>query len=344
VSLDYRQNVGVVVIGRNEGERLERSLRSVVNQADPVVYVDSGSTDGSTEFARSLGVDVIELDTSRPFTMARGRNAGLRRIAELAPNLSLVQFVDGDCEIVDGWLDKAREFLNSHEEFAVVCGRRRERCPNASIYNRLCDIEWDAPLGEALACGGDAMMRSRAVLNAGGYNANMIAGEEAELCLRLRRAGWKLMRLGAEMTLHDAAITRFAQWWRRAVRTGYAYAHGAALHGGRLESHNVRPLFSALLWGAILPGSVIVTVALALAATPWTWTLTASLIAAQAFLALRVYRRTRQQGRTKRDAVLSGASCLLAKPAHLAGIVRYVLGQIRKRQSSLIEYKDTSAS
>ena len=64
-------HLGVVAIGRNEGERLRRCLNSVVGRGHTVVYVDSGSTDGSTELARELGADVVELDLSLPFTMAQ---------------------------------------------------------------------------------------------------------------------------------------------------------------------------------------------------------------------------------------------------------------------------------
>src|SRR5215472_6326791 len=127
-------SIGVVAIGRNEGERLRRCLESVVRQADAVVYVDSGSTDGSVALARSLGVETVELDLSIPFTAARARNAGLRRLLEVDPAVEFVQFVDGDCEIVPGWLERAAEELATRPDVAIVCGRRRERFPQASAY------------------------------------------------------------------------------------------------------------------------------------------------------------------------------------------------------------------
>jgi len=46
--------IGVVVIGRNEGERLKRCLQSVRGRAACVVYVDSGSTDDSLASGRTL--------------------------------------------------------------------------------------------------------------------------------------------------------------------------------------------------------------------------------------------------------------------------------------------------
>ena len=176
--------LGVVVIGRNEGERLRRCLSAVCVRNVTVVYVDSNSTDGSSELARTQGAEVVELDLSQPFTAARARNAGFARLEQIDADVRFVQFVDGDCELVDGWLAQASGVLEERPEVAVVCGRRRERFPEQSIYNRLADLEWNTPVGEAKYCGGDAMMRVAAFRQVGGFNPDLIAGEEPELCVR----------------------------------------------------------------------------------------------------------------------------------------------------------------
>ena len=213
--------IGAVAIARNEGERLKNCLRSLAGRCAAVVYVDSGSTDGSVAFAKSLGVEVVELDMTKPFSMARARNAGFARLRERLPDLVYVQFVDGDCELDPGWIATAAAWLDTHPETTVVCGRRRERFPEKSVYNALCDIEWNTPVGPARSCGGDALMRAEAFAASGGYNETLIAGEEPELCLRLRRAGGKIERIDAPMTLHDAAILTFSAWWKRTLRGGY---------------------------------------------------------------------------------------------------------------------------
>jgi GT2 family glycosyltransferase len=334
-----RADLGVVVIGRNEGERLERCLRSLLGRAGAIVYVDSGSSDGSVAFARSLGIDVVDLDLSEPFTMPRGRNEGFRRLSEVAPDVRYVQFVDGDCEVMPGWLERACGELDARPDVAVVCGRRRERHPEASRYNRMCDIEWDGPLGDVSACGGDAMMRASVFRDAGGFVARMIAGEEAELCLRIRRAGWKVVRLDVPMTLHDAAITRFRQAWRRWVRGGHAYAEGWAIHRGGPERHNARPVASAVLWGAVLPATVVAAVA----ASWWRRELLGlglALLGAYAVLLWRAYRRCRRRIDSRRDAAWYAASCLLAKPAQVVGIATYFANRARRRRTGLIEYKE----
>ena len=161
----------------------------------------SGSIDGSAQWARSQGVEVVELDMSLPFTAARARNAGFKRLWETAPDLPYVQFIDGDCELVESWPEHALLFLDLHADVCAVCGWRRERHPDQSIYNWLCDSEWNGPLGQVRMFGGDVMIRATALEMVGGYRDDLIAGEDPELCVRLRAAGWHLWRLDTNMTL-----------------------------------------------------------------------------------------------------------------------------------------------
>lgn len=249
----HHSEVGIVVIGRNEGERLVRCLESLAGTGAAVIYVDSGSTDDSVNVAARLGAKVLLLDMKTPFTAARARNAGFKYLMDVMPELDYVQFVDGDCEIADSWINKGVEFLDSSPEVAIVSGRCRERYPDRSVYNFLCDMEWDTPVGETKACGGIFMARVKAFQQVDGFREQLIAGEEPELCVRLRARGWKVWRIKAEMVLHDAAITRFGQWWKRNVRGGYAFAEGAWLHGGPPERHWVRESARAWIWGLLLP-------------------------------------------------------------------------------------------
>lgn len=317
----------VVVIGRNEGERLQRCLSSVLGRAGKIVYVDSGSTDGSVAMARSMGVEVVKLDMSQPFTAARARNAGFARVADCA----YVQFVDGDCEIVAGWIELALQQLEENLNWAIVCGRRREQHLDASIYNRLCDIEWDTPVGEAHACGGDAMVRVAAFQQVGGYDPNVIAGEEPEMCVRLRQAGWTIHRLGAEMTLHDAAITHFGQWWKRNVRAGHGYAEGAAMHG-RTAGHWVRETRSNWFWGLILPPLILIL------AWP-TRGISLVLLAGYGVLTCRIRRGVLKRGMSHANANLYARFTTIGKFAQAWGQLKYHLGRLRGRRSALIEYK-----
>lgn len=313
--------IGAVIIGRNEGARLVACLASFPAWVRPLVYVDSGSTDGSVTAAQAAGAEVVALDMSVPFTAARARNAGFARLMELGAS-EFVQFVDGDCVLQPGWLPAARAFLAVHPEAAVVCGRRREMRPEASVWNRLCDAEWDTPVGPAKFCGGDALMRTAAVREVGGYDPRLIAGEEPEMCVRLRAAGWQVWRIGEEMTLHDAAMTRFGQWWKRTRRGGHAFAEGAALHGGLSERHWVAETRRAVLWGAVLP---VLALAGALV-TPWALLLLA-------LYPLQVLRLAPRHG-WERAFFMT-----LAKFPEAQGVLEYWLNRLRQRRSRLIEYK-----
>lgn len=339
--------VGVVVIGRNEGERLQRCLRSLVDQgAGPIVYVDSGSVDDSVAFSQSLGVIVVNLDTTIPFTMARGRNAGFDELSRRYPTLRWVQFVDGDCEVRPDWIARAREALSERPDVAAVCGRRRERYPEASIYNRLADMEWNAPTGEVEECGGDVLFRSPVFLEVGGFNPKMIAGEEPELCVRVRGQGYKILRIDAEMTLHDAAITRFSQWWTRAVRGGHSYAEGMALHGKGFSRHNVRRTLSALTYGLALPGvwcGTLLFAAGGIGFGPARAVVLLLVPAAYLRAAYGAYRQRRRQGDPARFAALYAGFCMLGKVPETVGILTYWSNRLRGRYSGLMEYKSAPA-
>ncbi len=310
-------SVDAVVIGRNEGARLLACLDALKGRVRRLVYVDSGSTDGSVAAVTAAGAVVVALDMAQPFTAARARNAGLAVLAADPPEF--VQMIDGDCQMHSGWIASALAAFAAHPTAAVVCGRRRERFPKASIYNALADSEWDTPVGRTLACGGDALMRYAAVQAVGGYNPALIAGEEPDLCLRLRATGGEIWRIDAEMTLHDAAMTRFGQWWKRSVRAGHAFAEGAALHGFGHWGAEVR---RALIWGAVLPVALL----LAGVVHPAGWLL----VLVYPLQGLRLARR---------GGAVWALFSLIGKFAEARGALGYYLNRLRGRRAGLIEYK-----
>ncbi len=320
--------VGVVVIGRNEGPRLVDCLTSLSHYTADLVYVDSGSTDGSRELARKSGVKLIELDISIPFTAARARHTGYLALISAVPDVEFVQFVDGDCEVQPGWIETGCAFLKYNESVAAVCGRRRERFADASIYNRFCDQEWDTPVGEAQACGGDSLIRCSAYDEAGGFDGRLICGEEPELCVRLRQLGWTIWRLDAEMTLHDAAMSRFSQWWRRSVRTGFGFAEVSRLHQGSRFGIWRKETKRAVLWAGILPIAICA----------------GALIEPMVLLALVIYplqaARIALRDRSSGPGKWSRAVYLvLGKFPELQGVLTYYWRRMLGQTSTLIEYK-----
>ncbi len=320
-------NIAVVLIGRNEGERLIRCLASVPDWVEQIVYVDSGSTDGSVAAATAAGARVVDLDTSAGFTAARARNAGYE-VAKANGTPAFVQFVDGDCEINTDWIATAAAYLTDNPDVAVVCGRRRERFPERTVYNRLCDWEWDTQIGQAKACGGDAMMRCTVFEDVGGFDPTLIAGEEPELCYRIREAGWRVWRLDHEMTLHDADMTKLSQFWKRARRSGHASAEAAVMYGSETEPYPIVSTRRALMWAVFLPALII----LGLLVTPL------ALLLLLAYPA-QILRLAKRDGLTNRESWERAILMTVAKFPEAMGVLEYKWRRWRKRPSQLIEYK-----
>lgn len=240
-----------------------------------------------------------------------------------------IQFVDGDCEMVESWLPMALAFLIDHPNFAAVAGRLRERFPELSIYNQICDLEWNTPVGNTRSVGGIAMYRSSALVDSGGFREELIAGEEPELCVRLRKAGWKIWRHEHDMAWHDAAMTRWSQWWRRTVRSGHAFAEGAFLHGAPPERHFVDETRRALVWGALAPVAITL-LALKLAAALALWLL----------YPLQVARLAMRFRKVATPAPWTYALFLvLGRFPEAQGVVKFWWGRLRGQGSKIIEYK-----
>lgn len=324
----------IVIIGRNEGDRLKCCLASLPQNVDRI-YVDSGSTDGSQSHARSLGVTVIDLDREKGFTAARARNAGLSVIRQGAHVPEFVQMVDGDCELDAYWLGTAAAALEAEPGLAAVFGRRRERFPEHSLYNRQCDEEWNVPLGYVASCGGDAMFRLGALSAVGDYRPDLIAGEEPDLCLRLAQQGWSIKRIDAEMTIHDVALIHFSQWWRRSRRAGYAYTEHVWRNGIRSLPNWRRQVASILLWGGVIPivAGIFLLVGLAI---PLLLLVGLGLLLIYPVQLCRIAWRNRTGGTL---AFGYAALIVVGKFAEAGGAVRFLIWYLRRSAPQIIEYK-----
>ncbi|MGG7566227.1 glycosyltransferase family 2 protein [Rhodovulum sp. DZ06] len=336
--------IGLVAIGRNEGARLRACLTRARALADagaigPMVYVDSGSTDDSVATAEELGVQVVHLDTSDGFTAGKARNAGAAALAALPSPPALIQFVDGDAVLDEGWLPKARAALEEDPTLAATAGRRREMHPGASIFNRMCDMEWNTPVGLADAIGGDALYRADAFHAVSGFDPGFICGEEPELNRRLRAAGWRIRRLDAEMTLHDAAMTAWSQHFKRTERAGWAFAEGADRFGAAPDRYNAREAKRIWFWGLAVPAGILGCALLGLVWPPF-WIAALLGLLAYPAMALKVARwRRGAHGDPWPHALLYGALVMLGKPWEALGALRYHRGKARGERARIIEYK-----
>jgi GT2 family glycosyltransferase len=324
----FPDRCGVVVIGRNEGKRLIACLTSVRSKTSDIVYVDSGSVDGSASEAERLGALVITLDPAQPFTAARARNEGFAALKKLNRDIRFVQFIDGDCILAPDWLESALAFIRHRNDVAIVCGRRKERYPLASVYNKLADLEWNTAIGEAVACGGDALVRVVAFESVGGFRQQLIAGEEPEMCIRLREIGWKIWRLDAEMTQHDIAMSRFGQWWYRRVRSGYGMAEVYWLHRHAHARIWGRETASAVIWGGVVP------LVIALGAL-----IHATLLAATLVYPLQIARIASRRGPCSLESWTFALFVMLGKFPEFQGFLKFCWQCWHGRKIGLIEYK-----
>lgn len=319
--------VAIVAIGRNEGQRLVDCLASLEGRVARIVYVDSGSLDNSVQNARDAGAEVVELSSDRPFTAARGRAAGFEQL-QSGDMPDYVQFIDGDCVVNPDWIPAAVEAMEQDLDLGIVTGWRREKFPDASVYNDLCHDEWDRPAGEILTCGGDMMVRPAAYLEAGGFDDTVIAAEDDEFCVRVRAKGWVMKRIPVEMTYHDAAMTRFGQWWQRAIRSGHGFAQVGYMHPPYFATEQKR----VLIYGGLVP-----LAALGLAfLSPMALILIVAIYGMNYMRTVKgLVRKGMEGSRARRHSVL----LTLSKLPNILGMGVFHWRRLKGRSMQIIEYK-----
>lgn len=324
--------VSVVVIGRNEGGRLVRCLDSITAMncrgfEFETIYVDSDSTDDSPRRAAARGARVIEVQPERP-SAALGRNAGWR-----AARGEFILFLDGDTILQPDFVSKALPAMRD-PKVAVVWGHRREMEPDQSLYVRVLDLDWVYPPGPSEFCGGDALMRRAVLAEVGGFDDSLIAGEEPELCRRIRSKGHMILHIDAPMTLHDLAITEFPAYWKRAFRAGHAYAE---VSGRYRDSED--PLWLADARRNLVRGSLLLLSPLLLVASIWLPWLPFLLLGGAALLLLRSAHRCTWKSPESGTRLLYALHSQFQHIPILFGQLSWHLDQLRGERQHLIEYK-----
>jgi glycosyltransferase involved in cell wall biosynthesis len=326
--------LSVVVIGRNEGQRLARCLESIARvetvAVREVIYVDSASTDGSAELASRYGALSIKVHSERP-TAALGRNAGWQRAES-----DLILFLDGDTILHPYFPRVACDALSGDESIAAVWGHRREIHPERTFFNRVLDLDWVYSPGITEFCGGDVLVRRAALEETGGFDEALIAGEEPELCRRIRARGFKILHIDEPMTGHDLAITHWKQYWKRAIRAGYAYAEVSERFRNSNDSfwspeRNANVLRGSW-WAISFAAAVIASVRLGLIPV-------ACWLALLLLFSLRSAWRARWKSDDLVTLLLYGVHSQLQQVAILFGQLRFAFDKSRNSSSRLIEYK-----
>ena len=329
------QLISVVVIGRNEGPRLERCLASVAAMArdrfeTEVIYVDSGSTDDSLSIAARFGASTVVLQAERP-TAAMGRNAGWR-----VARGSIVLFLDGDTVLDRRFVvDSLAGFDDG--DIAVIWGHRRELHPDHSIFNRVLDLDWVYAPGDTAFCGGDALFRHDVLEATGGFDETLIAGEEPELCRRILGLGFRILHVDRAMTGHDLAIERFSQYWKRATRAGHAFAEVSDRFRNTpnpfwLADARRNRNRALVLLGIALAGTV--ASALLLSARPLVIVAGCLLL-----LTLRTAYKARWKSCDAVALVLYGAHSHLQQIPIFVGQLQFRFNKGRGKKTGLVEYK-----
>ncbi len=330
-----QSQLSVVIIGRNEGERLEHCIRSVQAMNDPpegmeLIYVDSASTDGSPARAKALGAQVLVVHPERP-AAAIGRNAGWR--AATAP---LILFLDGDT-IVDPDFVKAALSSFTDPKVAIVWGHLRERYPHASVYQQALDLDWVFPIGVSTFCGGIALMRRHVLEEVGGFNSQLIAGEDQEICHRIRVQGHLILHIDQQMALHDLAITRWSQYWLRAIRTGYAFAEVPTLLHDNPSQFWQRKSYKNVLHASMLVGLFLVGFIMTLLLiSPWPLLLSVVLFL---LLSVRSAVKARWKSNHLFTLLLYGLHSQFQHIPIAIGQLSYYYHRWRRQRRRLIEYK-----
>ncbi len=327
--------ISIVVIGRNEGQRLALCLESVKRMRSvfvkELIYVDSASTDDSPELALRYGATVIVVRPERP-TAAIGRNAGWRRATS-----DLILFLDGDTVLHPQFAREACDALEEEPSIAAVWGHRREIYPETSIYNRILDLDWIYPPGLTEFCGGDVMMRREVLIETGGFDERLIAGEEPELCRRIRSRGYGILHIDCPMTGHDLQIVRWSQYWKRATRAGHAYAEVSERFRNSKDpfwtSDRRRNMIRGSWW--VMSLAVALSVSIFLGVLPiLLW------FALLLLLSVRSAWKARWKRSTPGVLMLYGFHSHLQQVPILVGQLQYELSKSRKRALKLIEYKE----
>jgi glycosyltransferase involved in cell wall biosynthesis len=330
--------ISIVVIGRNEGVRLAKCLDSIGRirnvAVKEIIYVDSASTDGSVELASQYGVVVLVVRPERP-TAAIGRNAGWRRA-----DSDLVLFLDGDTVLDPDFPRAASDALSREPSLAAVWGHRREIHPEASIFNRVLDLDWVYRPGFTEFCGGDVLMRRKALLEVGGFDEGLIAGEEPELCRRMRARGYRILHINHPMTGHDLQIARISQYWRHATRAGHAYAEVSELYRGSDDPSWASECRANLIRGGFWPISLAVAI---LAGIRFGFIPIALWLALLTLLSVRSAWKARWKAGSPLTLLLYGVHSQLQQVPILAGQLQYQLSKMRGKKQTLIEYKEKHA-
>lgn len=228
VSQVTNPEISVIVVNWNRRELLRQCLDSLSGQQEThfeVILVDNGSQDGSAEMARAqfaaggrFLLRLIENRTNRGFCAAN--NQGIA-----AAQGAFIALLNNDAEAAPGWLAALRRVFQGRPEVGMAASKILVRedpgridkvghliYPDGQNRGRGCgerDVGQYDRMEEVLWPDGCAAMYRRTMLEQiGGFDEDFFAyGDDAELGLRARIAGWRCLYVPDAVVLHHRGAT-----------------------------------------------------------------------------------------------------------------------------------------
>lgn len=289
----------IIIKALNEAKHIERAIESALaalgelGNDGEVVLADSVSTDQTVDLAKNYPIRIVQLAD------ARDRSCGIgAQLGYVHARGDFLYILDGDMEIVRGFLPPAIALLQTRPELAGVAGLVEEMVianHGFAVRAAKADSAAEALSAPCLNMGG--LYRRKAVEQVGYLtNPNLHAFEEFELGVRLTQAGWGLVRLPIPAIKHYGPRVSSFALLRRRWRTGYACGHGELL-----RSALFRPYFWSVAKGLRVYRVQFASVAVWLASLWLGWFLELPLLArvllplaawAGIYLALSVAKRS----------------------------------------------------
>ncbi len=215
--------ISIVVIGRNESKNLPDCFQSIREMDYPqdkleIIYVDTDSVDDSPDIARQYGAKVFEEHSDFP-TPGLARNRGLREAI-----YEIVHFVDGDMTVSPIYLREAVRYLK-YNGVASVIGKLDLPKKSKNAISRILHFVWEKKqTGYVSTPGAGGTFTKSALLKVGGYNPELLRGEETDLGYRLRKSGMRIILIDKVMGTHDYDIRTPLDLWERFYNMGRSFA------------------------------------------------------------------------------------------------------------------------
>lgn len=198
--------LSVIIVARNEERNIVRCISSVLKATASlkdveVLLVDSNSSDNTIEIAKQFPINIIRLKNGWQLSPSAGRFSGVNNTLG-----EYILIIDGDMELLDGWVDFALNYFMDHNKVAAVMGRHYDRYIQANMSYSSPQLRNDYKYSDKVEkikyAFGSAIFRRSALLEVGNFHPYLRGEEEAEISYRLLKNGYELCILPHDAIFH----------------------------------------------------------------------------------------------------------------------------------------------